>query len=262
MAPVTFSHVPAEAFDALARELQTGPWAQIDISVYAGPNQTPLRPLREASGLVSGKIRLLWALERHAIASKGAGQAKKLDQDWDGAQRRFNARLELAAVDADANIREAASRVRERMTQGAGTAQTRLSYQQEVDFGNRQLAIAADEGAADVQLLDLGSAIEDIRRTTQALAECIGHGQNNQTPAKRLRSTTVECAAACAHVHGYLVWLEDNGQPDDARLAATLQAPLAALAARYPGTASSADDADEEPPDDDPAPGGDGPSTP
>lgn len=250
MGSITFTHVPAEAFIGFRRELATEVWATINISAYAGPNQTPLQPLLEAPQLILGKIQLLWSLERLALARAGAGSAKDRDRDWDTSQKRLRARLDLAAMDDDPAKRAAAERLQQTMLSGGGgEAQTQLAYQQEVDFGRQQLEQAASgQVAADIALLDLGSTMEDIHQSTEALAMAIGHGQDNQRPSERLRKATAKCISTCTMVLTQLAWLMDNGQAGaDRARAAKLYESLESLARRYPGPRATAPAPDDEP---------------
>lgn len=67
------------------------------------------------------------------------------DAEWDSAQRALNLCLATAAEHKDPAVREAAGRLRGALLKGAGTEQTTLSYDEEVDYGRQQLLRAAKD---------------------------------------------------------------------------------------------------------------------
>jgi hypothetical protein len=204
--------------------------------------------------MVFFKLRLSWAIGALEDARVGASSAKEFDRDWDGSQKRFRALLDVAAADRDVGKREAAARLQKTMLMGAGEAQTQLGYQQEVDFGRQQVKLASTgQAAADIALLGLGDAIDDIRQTTDALATAVGHGKTNHPPSMLVRRALITCASTFNMVATQLAWLAEHGQPGAERTrAASLRAPLEALAARYPATppAPPPDETPDETPDD------------
>lgn len=175
---------------------------------------------------------------------------------WDSTQKRLKALLDAAAVHPDAQVREAAERLRKALLLGAGEAQTKLKYQQEVDFGRQQVELASSsQVAADIALIGLGSVIDDIRDTTEALANAIGHGTSPQILSKQLQAATTSCRATFASVATDLAWIIDHGTLDINRARATkLRAPLEALAARYPAPSTTTTPAET---DDDATPAAD-----
>lgn len=256
MEQLSFTQVPAEGFVAFLQELATDDWATIDISSFLGPNRTPARPLEEASVTVFSKLQLQWTLEVLAEIREGAGSAGDRDRDWDTVQKRLKIRIDSAAVDEDMQKQEAAERLRKVMLMGAGQAQTKLKYQQEVDFGRQQVQRAATgQTAADIALLGLGGIITDIQRTSDALAAAIGYGQNTQPPSERLRLALAACASMFSLVAGQLAWLAAHGQVGmEQTRAAKLRASLEALAARYPAVKAKPADEESTIPESDPEP--------
>jgi hypothetical protein len=172
----------------------------------------------------------------------GAGAAKDLDRAWDGAQKRFAGLVGVAAADDNGEKRAAAARIQKMLLLGAGEGQTNLSYQQEIDFGRKQVASAAQgQMGADIALLGLANAIADIAKATDALAVAIGYGQSANRPSDRLRAATAACASTFASVSEQLAWAAVHGAVgEDRERAVRLIAPLNALWSRYPAETTHA----------------------
>lgn len=241
MRSLVFGNVHPEGFLGFAEELEQGEWASIDIAPLEGPKQTALAPLCNAPTAVGWKLALKWSIAAAAEARDGAGSAKDLDRAWDGKQKQLSALITAAANDTDPLKSAAAGRLHKLLLRGAGTQQTKLAYQQEVDFGKQQILAAANsEAAADVALLGLGPVIAEIAAATQKLGAAIGHGEGSDRPSERFRAAIAECASVFASVSGRILWIANNGQPgQDRQRAAHLLAPLEALVARYPAAATA-----------------------
>jgi hypothetical protein len=251
-----FMFVTAEAFIAFKQILEQDEWEMIDITSYVGPNWVMKRSVGDAPATVLRKVRMLWALTNLEIVRKGAGDAKMRDRHWDNMQKRLFAFIDAASMHADANIREAAERLRKLLLLGAGQAQTKLKYHQEVDFGRQQVEITSSgEAAADIALLGLEQAIDDIRQATEDLALCIGYGQGSMTPAARVRAAMTACCTTFDAIATELEWIAEHGEIGiDRTRAAELRAPLEALSARYPAIASQPEAKDDEEADAEPTP--------
>ncbi|MEI7894679.1 MAG: HD domain-containing phosphohydrolase [Myxococcales bacterium] len=116
------------------------------------------------------------------------------------------------ATDPDANKRAAALRLQKLLLRGGGTGQTRLKYQQEVDFGREQIKAAAkDEAAKDITLLAIDTLMASIHTATENLAGSIGHGETDQRPSEQVRGAKAECAAACIWAVHTLTRLGNRG---------------------------------------------------
>lgn len=235
MGSLFFSYVPAEGFTSFKQALASGAWGAVDTVQWEGPDQTAAKPLGEAKMVVGHKLRLKWGIEALVLAMEGAGSAKDRDKAWDGAQKQLRALLAAAALSSDAAKREAAGRLQKSLLLGAGEAQTRLKYQQEVDFGrNQALLTSQGQAAADVALLGLGNVMAEIQSTTNALAAAIGHGNSSGRPFERLEEATAACAASFAAVAEQLEWQSQHAQPGpDREQAMSLRAPLETLVERY-----------------------------
>ncbi len=236
MNPLVFTHVPAEGFAAFAADLSSGPWAIIDSSTYEGPNNSAAKSLGDAPTLVVVKLRLMWGIRTLVHAVEAAGGAKMQDRAWDGAQKQLNALLSAAAASNDPAKREAASRLQKVLLAGAGEAQTKLRYQQEVDFGRKQALFASQgQSGADVALLGLQPVMAEIAAATDTLAATIGHGDTEHAPYARKLVATAECAATFVSAAHLLGWLAEHGSPGpDRERAIALRVPLEELVARYP----------------------------
>ena len=241
MRSLVFGNVNPEGFLGFAEELEQTEWATIDITALEGPKQTALVPLCDVPAAAGWKLALKWSINAAGDARDGAGSAKDLDRAWDGKQKQLSALITAAANDTDPLKSAAAGRLHKLLLRGAGIQQTKLAYQQEVDFGKQQiLAAASNEAAADIALLGLGPVIAEIGAATQKLATAIGHGEGSDRPSERFRAAIAECAAVFASVSSRILWVATNGQPGDDRQRATrLLAPLEALIARYPAAAAT-----------------------
>jgi hypothetical protein len=257
MAQFNFNNVPSEGFIAFADELATDKWATIDITPYVGPKQTTTQPIFGIPSLITCKILLIWVLDTLMGVHGVTDNAKKADKLWDNAQRRLRSLIEMWAAHHDALKCEAAARLRKALLLGAGTAQTMLGYHQEVDFARQQLkTVSTTQTAADIALLGLGVAIDDIREATDALADAISYGQTSSRPFEQRQMAMTNCIATFESVTQTLTQIADNkGLEAQSILAAKLRVPFEALIKRYPATSTTttngaADDEKPSPPDD------------
>jgi hypothetical protein len=115
-------------------------------------------------------VRLTEALGLLRQAVGAEDRAVELDQAWDRLQRRLDGMLTADTYHDDPDRQAAAQRLRKLLTLGNGTGQTGLSFQAEVDFGNRQALLVGHECAADVALLGYGPLFAAIDAATRALA--------------------------------------------------------------------------------------------
>ncbi len=231
MSQLSFSHVPMAGFAAFQSTMQGQPWTQVDASAYADPSKS----LWDAGPLVMSKVRLHRSIQQLLVTILGAGGARACDRRWDGAQKQLNGLLEAYAESSDPAKRDAAQRLQGLLLLGGGVAQTLLRYQEEVDFGRKQVAlVASDQGAADVTLLGLGPAINEIALATEALATVIGHGETVVPPHARRAKAVAACVQTFGAVAEGLAWLIDQGGDGAERAIATeLYASLNELVARY-----------------------------
>ena len=127
-------------------------------------------------------------------------------------------------------------RLQKMLLLGAGMGQTKLKYQEEVDYGRKQVALASQgQAAADVMLLGLGAMLGDIALATEALALAIDHGHSVHAPYRRKAKATMACVATFEWAAATLTWLIENaGASPERDLAAQLLGSLEDLVARYP----------------------------
>lgn len=236
MAPLTFTFVPVEGFVGFGQALEADAWAKISVAGFEGPNRVAAKSIGDAPMLVGLELRLRWAIGELSAAIEGSASSKDNDTAWDNAQKQLNGYLAAAAASSDPQKREAAKRLQKSLLLGAGEGQTKLKYQQEVDFGRKQILLMSQgQGAADVSLLGLAAVKDEIAATTETLASAIGHGETGGRPFERRDAAVSLCRATFAHVSDALGWLSQNGQPgDDRERAAALRLPLEKLVARYP----------------------------
>ncbi|TKD03203.1 hypothetical protein [Polyangium fumosum] len=239
MSEPSYAHVPEEGFHGFAQELAQGEWALVDSKDFEGGGQGPAKPLCEAPLQVAWKLRIGWTLAELGAARGGADAAKDVDGAWDGTQKKFGGLL-LASHDKDPEKRAASARLQKAFLLGAGSGQTKLRYQQEVDFGRTQVQLAKEaQHAADIHLLGLDGVIAEIEETTDALADAIGHGQGTgRRPSERRRAALGACSTTFAAVADSIAWAIRCGTPGDQPRAQALLESLHALAKRYPAPAS------------------------
>ncbi|MDI3290480.1 hypothetical protein [Polyangium sp. 15x6] len=237
MSAPSFAHVPEEGFQAFVQALSDGPWALIDTTSYqAAGSSSSAKSLSDAPVQITWKLRLTWALAALGAARGGADAAKDADIAWDTTQKRLGALLLAATHDPNPDKRAAAARLQKAFLRGAGTSQTNLRYQQEVDFGRAQLELTKQpQHTADITLLDLETVIAEIQQSTDALADAIGHGEGTgRRPSERRRAAVAACAAAFSEVVDSIAWIHAHGAPDDLPRTQPLLESLHALAKRYP----------------------------
>lgn len=247
MSQLSFSNVPMMGFSSYYSDLASGSWNAIDVSGYEGPGGTSLWA---ASPLVMVKMRLKREVSQLLQSIEGAGGAKGCDRAWDSCQKQLCGLLGVAAESNDLAKREAANRLQKMLLLGAGMGQTRLKYQEEVDYGRKQVALVSQgQAAADVALLGLGAMLGDIALATEALALAIDHGHSVHTPHRRKVKATLACVATFEWAATTLTWLVENaGAGTERDLATQLLGSLEELVARYPVVTESAGRATAAPP--------------
>ena len=114
-------------------------------------------------------------------------------------------------------------------------SQTLLRYQEEVDFGRKQVAlVASGQGAADVALLGLGPMMNEIAVATEAFASVIGHGETVAAPHARRAKAVAECVITFGAVTESVEWMiEHGGNGAERDVAMAVHASLKDLAERY-----------------------------
>jgi hypothetical protein len=234
-----YGYVPDKGFVSLLNDLSEGAWKDIPFKKYDNPDQQLTPALVEGPLLIFWKLRASWAIAtlREAL---GAGSAilDQLDADWDSTQRKLNFTLGSAGEDEDPEKRDAAERLRGALLLGNGTAQTKLSWEEEVDFGRQQVTLTnAGPLADDARLIGLQPTLKAVAKTTEALAEGLGRNPDHKrvgTRSARVREALAGCAACFNTIHNEITWVLDHTDdgPTRARFSQMLS-PLQALVERY-----------------------------
>ncbi len=247
MASYGYGGLLDRSFVSFDSELDQGAWKAVATKKYEESGHASAAELLGAPHQVVWKLRLRWGIAG-VLSALGAKSLGALDDAWDASQRRLFYRIAIGVDDEDGAVRASADRLRAQLLSGEGTAQTKLDYNAEVDFGRKQVALTQDSGAlaSDAKKLKLGDVLADVSRTTEALATGLGRGSGTkrQPPSRQLREALAECASAFNGVHDSLAWFiaRTPAGPDREQLEA-LQAPLEALLARHAPTASATADA-------------------
>jgi hypothetical protein len=235
MKELVFTHVPAAGFATFDVELSTGDWAYVDSSYSEGGARRTAKMLEDGPTLHIVKLRLKWAIAGLLQAIDVAGDAKECDRHWDTLQKQLASILGGRIASTDSMKRAAAQRLQSTLLLRASAAQTKLPYEQEVDFGRRQIThVSQGQGAGDVASLALVPLMLEIAAATEALAISIGYGTCTKTPNERKASARAACAATFASAAYWLAWIAEYGSDrGDRERAEALRLPLEQLAARY-----------------------------
>lgn len=208
------------------------------------PHRCPAAALLEAPLAVAYKFELRTSIAA-LIAALGTLSLVTLDAGWDSSQRRLFHRIGEARDSEDRAVRDAADRLAQQLLAGTGTQQTGYDLDAEVDFGRKQVSLATGKGplTADAKKCKLESALADIEKKTEALAEGLGRraGEKRKPRSVQVRDALRQCVGAFNHVHDGLVLLLDRTPKGVAHDTLTgLLDPLEALLARHaPGPAAA-----------------------
>lgn len=243
-----YGYVPEKGFLSFMHDLAEGDWKDVSIKKVDAPPPLPAQTLLEAPRPVIWKLRLTWGIRSLVEATaSGAETVAQLDETWDSLQRKLHYTLGSAGEDKDIARRQAAERLRGALLLGSGTAQTKLGWQEEVDFGRRQIELGLKGPfGEDVKKLGLAALFTEIDTATEALARGIGRGSGKPRPgarAVRMREALATCVAAFNGVHDEIAWLIEQSEAGEARdHLSRLFAPFEALLDRYPAPTSRSRD--------------------
>ena len=224
------------AFVGFLDELSSGAWAAIDTSKFEHLGDHGAAALLEAPHPVVWKLRLTWGIQG-VVSALGSKPVSELDGTWDATQRRLFHKIAMVADAPESALRDAADRLTAVLLLGNGTAQTGLTYDAEVDFGRKQVALARDNPrvASDVKALGLELTLAEIAQASEALAAGIGRapGGKRASPSRRLHDALTDCGATFNGVRDSIEWFQARTHPGPKhdQLDALL-APLVALASR------------------------------
>jgi hypothetical protein len=238
-----FGNVPDRGFLAFASDLVQGAWESVSTRAYEDAHERPAG-LLDAPLSVTWKLRIGWSIRAlRDVLGSGGDEVAALEGAWDRTQRKLHALITAHENDANQAVCDAAVRVRQRLLHGQGTGQTRLPFQSEVDFGRKQVQFASETPVREsVALLGLGPVIDEIARTTEALAAGLGRlpdGVAHAAQSQRIRNAMKLCRDCFASVLNEIDELAGHvpSGPEHDRLLA-LRAPLAALRDRYAAPAA------------------------
>ena len=182
---------------------------------------TPDAPEREISievreerppglfGLAKSELRKDTGLK---LRMPTADELTSLDRAWDASERRVNSQIAVHEDSEDPARAAAAARLRAALLSGAGSAQTVLSWEQEVDFGRKQVELASQAPLSDdVALLELQPFIDDISEKTEALSNVLRQEGSSSAPrSNRIREALVGCRQSFNRVHDDLLWHQEH----------------------------------------------------
>jgi hypothetical protein len=248
MASKSFGNVDDKAFVTLGVALEEGAWKDISIKKHDSEAMVALSPFANLPLASKWKLHGTWGVRR-LVAALSVGNNVELDSEWDASQRSFASGVASEEDHQDPAHRAAAGRLRTALLDGAGTAQTQLDLDGEVEFGKKQLRLVEEKAlAADLHLTGLGPKMDRIREATAALDAGTGRvpGKNRaKARSVRVREALAECAAAFNSIHDDLVWAMAHSPsgPDRDKLEKLLE-PLQAALDRAPATAAATPAAD------------------
>ncbi|MFO0587874.1 MAG: hypothetical protein U0441_10060 [Polyangiaceae bacterium] len=242
-----YSGVPNTGFVSFLRALEEGPWGAVSTKAWDSKKKDSDSSLLDAPLIVAFKLELRTAVLQ-LVDALGTPNLLALDEDWDSTQRRLSFRIAEARNAKDRAARAAADRVSSALLVNGGVAQTQLDLDGEVDFGWTQLHLVKNDPrvAADVKSLKMQDVIDDVEKSTNALAEALGRnkGKKRKSRSLKLKEALQGCVTAFNTVHQGLLLLL-NTTPKGAahdRISALVE-PLEELLSRA-SSAASADNAD------------------
>ncbi len=211
-----YSYVTKDALVGFKETLQQPPWSLLDPLERSSPED---RALWLQATWFQVQRALLWEAVEAVIGALDMFEQELFDKDadWDAVQRQFSFGLMEKEADRDPKVSQAAARLRVSMLEGGTTAQTRLTYQAEVDFGRKQVETGAQPLVlADLETVGMVDRPERIKRTTDALAETLAR---NLAHTRRLSLSQARHISTSTfnNVHGQLIIMSDLLAPGPQR---------------------------------------------
>jgi hypothetical protein len=177
MESISYNRASATLLLTLLTEINRQPWLKHHPN---GPPSTLYQFI--VAALLDALTQLAEALD---VRYQGA---KEADIDWDDIQRMFAFLINRERRSRDPKRREAAELLHQAMLSGQGTAQTSMTYADEVTFGTKQVELAKQPLYQDaLSLLNLQDHIPQIAATTAALKDAIGLDGSDNLPSRRTR---------------------------------------------------------------------------
>lgn len=256
-----YGAVTDSGFIGFAGDLQRGAWGEINTKKWDSGAEGSAAVLLDAPTTVTFKLLLRGSIGR-LLSALGATSLVELDAAWDSSQRRLFHRIAEARDSEDLAVRAAADRLAAGLLPpSGGTEHTNYGLDAEVDFGEKQVALASEGGPlhADVKKAKLEGALSDVKKTTEALAKGVGRvtGEKRRSRSMQVREALSDCVTAFNTVHETLHLLA-AGTPKGAgrdQLTSLLE-PLDQLLGRHTRGPSAADAVTKSEPEEPPAPDG------
>lgn len=253
-----YGAVTDSGFIGFAGELQRGAWGDVATKKWEGGAEDAAASLLGAPAEAMMKLLLRGSISRLLVAL-GATSLVDLDAAWDSSQRRLFHRIAEARDSEDPVVRAAADRLAAGLLPpSGGTEHTNYDLDGEVDFGEKQVALAAEGGPlhADVKKTKLEGALADVKKTTEALAKGVRPtGEKRKSRSIKVREALSDCVTAFNTVHETLHLLAAGTPKGAARDHVTsLMEPLDQLLGRHIRGPSAADAVTKPAPDEAPAP--------
>jgi hypothetical protein len=214
-------------------------WGAVDVAPWVDEEGRFSRPLLETPSLVVLKVLLLQTILLLARACAASNDVEGVERTWDSKQKIFVAKLTLAEAEGPLAKQEAAERVRDAMTEGGGLAQTKFTFNAEVDHGRKQALLAAEPNLnTDLGILELHGMIEEIRVATENLAVVLGRESEAGRPVapyRQVQDAHALCANAFNSVYAVLKGLlAISGTEENSTQLGALLRPLQDLLDRTP----------------------------
>jgi hypothetical protein len=209
MAIFAYHRTSKDNLVSLQKSLQEGSWGAIDAKTYESAPSLLSAPILSVL-----KLRLLQkSLILAAIEGSSTDLLSTHDGRWDNAQKRFFLKISIAETEDESTIKEAAARVRKALTLGDGLAQTKLGYDEEVAYGEKQVLLARaskDPGskdpslAEDIAAINAEANIKEIEERTAEFKKVIKQtlgGADVTGRAARRKVASLDCITELNDAH-------------------------------------------------------------
>jgi hypothetical protein len=233
-----FSFVPVEGWLGFKADFEASLWGKIVVNPHLFFTMSDAElalALRHDQAMKLKIVAALLQVEAASVAEPAA--AVVADGGWDRVERLLDLDVKRERLSEDVKRRDAAELLHGELLAGGGTAQTKFTYDDEVDFGRMQKAKMQQPAVAEaVNLLGLQARMQEIDAATEQLAQVLGRigEQRAQPPMKRLNNAVKRCVKVCNIVYKSLQLYQDAATTDVARRTfADLLAPFDQLLQRH-----------------------------
>ena len=232
MAAFGYSYVSETAFVASREEFARGAWGEVTVEEI--PADQLATVLITAPSVVALKALMVQAIDGLVTAlSPDETPLEEADAAWDSVQRQFAFAIAIEEESRYSARRAAAAQLRNTLLLGGGTGQTALGYQEEVDFGLKQIRLAEKEAVQKaLETTELTSRFNAVRTQTENLAELVRNApiEVRSPRSTRRRVAHRSCVRAFNLAHAWLnLLMEANPDPATRERLAKLREPLQAL---------------------------------